>query len=130
VGRGGVTPSAHQGLGAAGEALARRHLEGKGYHCLGTNWRCAAGELDLIMRDDVVLVFVEVKTRRGEGMGAAEEAVTAAKAGRLLRAATSYLMEHPDLGDILWRIDLVAVNLGPSGAVTRLTHLVNAIHSG
>ena len=82
------------------------------------------------MRDGEVLVFVEVKTRRGERMGAAEEAVTPAKAQRLLRAATTYLMEHPHLGDVFWRVDLVAVTLAPSGSVSRLTHLVDAVQSG
>ena len=125
-----MTQTARQGLGAAGERLARRHLESKGYRFLAANWRCSAGELDLVMHDGNVLVFVEVKTRRGEGMGAAEEAVTPAKSGKLLRTATAYLMERPELNDVWWRIDLVAITLTPSGAVARLTHLVDAVQAG
>jgi putative endonuclease len=125
-----LTRTARQGLGLAGERLARRHLEQRGYRFLAANWRCPSGELDLVMHDGEVLVFVEVKTRRGEVLGAAEESVTAAQAGRLLLAAQSFLAERPDLGDAIWRIDLVAVTLAPSGAVSRLSHIESVVQSG
>jgi putative endonuclease len=125
-----VTQTARQGLGVAGERLARRHLEGQGYAYVAANWRNTGGELDLVMRDGDVLVFVEVKTRRGERLGAAEEAVTSAQARRLLLAAQSFLATRPDLSELFWRIDLVAVTLAPSGAVSRLTHIANAVQSG
>jgi putative endonuclease len=125
-----VTQTARQGLGAAGERLARRHLERLDYEFLAANWRYPGGELDLIMRDGDVLVFVEVKTRRGERLGAAEESVTAAQASRLLLAAETYLAEHSEFADIFWRIDLLAVTLAPSGTVRRVNHIVDAIRSG
>lgn len=124
-----MTRTARQGLGTAGEALARRHLERQGYAFIAANWRDPHGELDLIMRDGDVVVFVEVKTRRGDRLGAAEEAVSPPQAARLLRAAQRYLAEMPDLADLFWRVDLVAVNLAPSGAVARLSHIVDAIHA-
>jgi putative endonuclease len=124
-----VNQTARQGLGAAGERLARRHLEGQGFEFVAANWRYAGGELDLVMRDGEVLVFVEVKTRRGERLGAAEEAVTPAQARRLLLTAESFLASRPDLIDLFWRIDLIAVTLAPSGAVSRLTHIANAVQS-
>lgn len=124
-----MTRTARQGLGAAGEALARRHLERQGYRFLEANWRYPGGELDLIMRDGDLLVFVEVKTRRGERFGAAEEAISRAQAARLLRAAEIYLASRPDLADFFWRVDLVAVTLNAAGTVTRLTHIQDAIHS-
>jgi putative endonuclease len=125
-----MTQTARQGLGAAGERLARRQLEQVGYRFVAANWRGARGELDLVMRDGDVLVFVEVKTRRGERLGAAEEAVTAAQAGRLLRTAEVYLAACPELADSYWRIDLIAITLGPSGSVARLTHVVDAVRAG
>ena len=125
-----MTQTARQGLGVAGEQLARRHLEQQGYELIAANWRRPHGELDLIMRDGDVLVFVEVKTRRSERFGAAEESVTPAQGTRLLRAAESFLAGQPDLAHLFWRIDLVAVTLAPSGAVSRLTHVVDAIHTG
>ena len=125
-----MTRTARQGLGAAGERLARRYLEQRGFQFVVANWRRAHGELDLVMRDGDVLVFIEVETRRGERFGAAEEAVTPAQAGRLLVAAQSFLAERHDLDDLFWRVDLVAVTLSPSGAVSRLTHVVDAVQSG
>jgi putative endonuclease len=125
-----VTQSARQELGAAGELLARRHLERRGYRFVGANWRRPYGELDLIMRDGDVVVFVEVKTRRGERLVTAEESLTAAQARRLLRGAQTFLAERAELAGLFWRIDLVAVTLEPTGAVSRLTHIVDAVHSG
>ncbi len=124
-----MTQTARQGLGAAGEQLARRHLEQQGYEFIAANWRRPYGELDLIMRDGDVLVFVEVKTRRSERFGSAEESVSPSQVARLLRAAESFLAEQPALADLFWRVDLVAVTLAPSGVISRLTHIVDAIHT-
>jgi putative endonuclease len=125
-----VTQTARQGLGTAGERLARRHLERAGFQFITANWRCPVGELDLVMRDGDVLVFVEVKTRRGESFGAAEESLTAAQSRRLLRAAQRFLEQRDDLARLIWRADLVAVTLLSSGAVARVTHLENVIQAG
>jgi len=125
-----VTQTARQELGAAGELLARRHLEQRGYRFVTANWRRRYGELDLVMRDGDVLVFVEVKTRSGERLGTAEESLTAAQARRLLRGAQSFLAERADLADLFWRVDFVAITLAPTGAVSRLTHIVDAVRSG
>lgn len=125
-----VTQTARQVLGAAGELLARRHLEQRGYRFVAANWRRPYGELDLIMRDGDALVFVEVKTRRGERLVTAEESLTPAQAKRLLLAAQTFLAQRADLAGLFWRIDLVAVTLTPTGAVSRLTHIVDAVRSG
>jgi putative endonuclease len=130
LGPGRVTQTTRQVLGAAGERLARRHLEQRGYRFVAANWRRPYGELDLIMRDGNVLVFVEVKTRCGERIVTAEESLTAAQARRLLRGAQSFLTEREDLAGLYWRIDLIAITLMPTGAVSRLTHIVDAVHSG
>ena len=82
------------------------------------------------MRDGDEVVFVEVKTRRGEGMGRAEDAVTAAKGERLLAAGEWFLAGAPALADAIWRIDLVAITLDGGGMVRRLTHIVNAVSGG
>jgi putative endonuclease len=124
-----MTRTARQGLGAAGEAHARRHLERQGYRFLEANWRYLGGELDLIVREGDLVVFVEVKTRRGERFGMAEEGISPAQADRLLRAAQMYLETRPDLAERIWRVDLVAITLDRSGAVARLSHIQDAIHS-
>ena len=124
-----VTRTTRQKLGDAGELLARRNLEDKGYAFIAANWTCRSGELDLVMRDGDIIVFVEVKTRRGENLGAAEESMSAVKVGRLLRAAEIYLASRPELADLFWRIDVIAVTLLPTGAVGRFTHMINAVEA-
>ena len=78
------------------------------------------------MRQGDVLVFVEVKIRRG-GIIEAEQAVTPAQQRRLLAAAQAYLVAHPEIQDLTWRIDLVGITLDRDGGVTRVTHVENAI---
>jgi putative endonuclease len=117
-------------LGAGGETFARRWLEARGYAFIAANWRCPAGELDLVARDGVELVFVEVKTRRGERAGRAEESVTPAKARRLLASGAAFVAANPEYADAIWRIDLLAITLGPTGAVARVSHLPNSVVTG
>lgn len=119
-------------LGDRGEERARRYLEGMGYVLLAANWRCAAGEIDLVMRDGAEVVFVEVKTRRGEAAGRAEEAISPAQGRRLLASGEWYLSDAPTAADAdaIWRIDLVAITLDGGGSVRRLTHVVNAVTVG
>ncbi|MDF2760533.1 MAG: hypothetical protein K0S99_3168 [Thermomicrobiales bacterium] len=125
-----MTQTTRQVLGTAGEQLARRHLEQRGYRFVAANWRRPYGELDLIMRDGDVLVFVEVKTRSSERLVTAEESLTPAQARRLLRGAQYFLAEREELANLFWRIDLIAITLTPTGAVSRLTHIVDAVRSG
>ena len=97
---------------------------------LGSNWRCASGELDLIMQHGAEIVFVEVKVRRGESRGAAEEAVGRAKAEKLLVTADWYIGEHFPNDAPPWRIDLFAITLDNTGQIVRRTHIENAIQTG
>jgi putative endonuclease len=117
-------------LGASGESYARRWLEARGYVVIAANWRCPAGEIDLVARDGDELVFVEVKTRRGERAGRAEEAVTPAKARRLLASGAAFVAARPEYADAIWPIDLLAITLGPTGAIERIAHLPNAVVAG
>jgi putative endonuclease len=116
-------------LGRRGEDLARHFLERLGYVFVGRNWYCRAGEIDLIMRDDQELVFVEVKTRRGEGAGRAEEAVSRSKSRKMLAAGEWYITRHPEFQDHFWRCDLVAITL-LSNQPPEIAHFVNAIVIG
>lgn len=112
---------ARQKLGRWGEGVAATHLEAAGLTIVERNWRCARGEIDLVAREDDTLVFVEVKTRRGRSLGLPEEALTPAKAQRLVMLAEMYLADH-ELPDISWRIDLVAVELDLAGTLLRCEH--------
>ena len=70
-----TTAAIKQALGAYGETLAARHLVGQGMVLLDRNWRCEAGEIDLVLRDGDVLVVCEVKTRSSLRYGTPHEAV-------------------------------------------------------
>ena len=80
-------------LGQEGERLAERYLQKKGYTLVERNYRCPAGELDLIVLDQRVVVFVEVKTRTGHGFGSPLEAVEFRKQRKMIQAAQFFLAE-------------------------------------
>jgi putative endonuclease len=100
-------------IGALGERLAADHLIGLGLRVLARNWRCRYGELDVIAVDPVAntVIFVEVKTRTGDGFGGLAQAVTPQKARRLRRLAGIWLAAQ----DRHWagvRIDVIGVRIG------------------
>jgi putative endonuclease len=107
-------PHARRRLGDRGEKLALQYLTEHGYVVLATNYACREGEIDVVCRDGDTLAFVEVKTRRGSLFGAPEEAVTPAKIAHVASAAAKYLAEY-GMESCPWRIDVVAVALGPAG---------------
>jgi putative endonuclease len=113
-------------LGRRGEEIAVAHLQGQGYSILDRNWRCSAGELDIVAREGETLAFVEVRTRRGNRFGSAEESITPAKQAKLVELAQTYLQEH-SLSDQAWRIDVVAVEMDRRGEVKLLNLIRNAV---
>lgn len=88
-----------------------QHLHGLGWQILQRNWRCRYGELDLIAVDGTTLVFVEVKTRTGEGFGGLEHAVTPQKVRRIRRLAGLWLAGQSSGWPNL-RIDVIGVRVG------------------
>jgi putative endonuclease len=82
-------------LGRAGEERAARHLASLGYRVLARNVRAGGVELDLVAARGSLVVFAEVKTRRGRRQGGAEEAVDARKRARLVRGAAAWLAGQP-----------------------------------
>ena len=77
--------------GAVAERDAAQLLIAAGYEIVERNYRCKAGELDLIARDDGVLVFVEVRSRSDDEHGHAAEMVRRRKQRRVIRVARCYL---------------------------------------
>ncbi len=117
-----------QWLGRRGEVLARRHLESQGYVVVETNYRTRRGEIDLVAEHDGKLVFVEVRTTSTRKFGSPEESITRKKREHLLHAARYYLYAR-NSADRDWRVDVVAVELGPGGRVDRLEIVENAVES-
>jgi putative endonuclease len=95
------------------EQLACAHLERAGLVLIERNFNCRHGELDLVMRDRDVIVFVEVRYRRGaarSGFGDGMDSVGAAKRAKLVRAAGAWLARHPREARLACRFDVVAVD--------------------
>ena len=96
-------------LGQQGERIAEQYLKSKGYKLVERNYRCAAGELDLIVLDRRVIVFVEVKTRTGQGFGTPLEAVEFRKQRKMIQAA-QFFMSAKGLHQRDARFDVVGVS--------------------
>jgi len=102
-------------LGAAGEDTAAAWYEVAGYEVLDRNWRCREGELDLVVARPGVVVFCEVKTRRGDAFGAPAESVTRVKQLRIRRLAIRWLAERRERAPTI-RFDVASVRKEPGRA--------------
>ncbi len=110
-----------QDTGIRGEQIALDFLLGLGYQLVAKNWRCRSGEIDLIMMDGNIMVFVEVKARRGSGYGLPQEAVGSKKQAKIRRLAQYYLMvAKRDEQDL--RFDVVAITF-PGDQEPLIEHL-------
>ncbi len=110
-------------VGALGEALAVDHLIRIGLRIVNRNWRCRYGELDVIACDEATrtVVFVEVKTRTGDGYGGLAHAVTERKVRRLRRLAGLWLADQDESWAAL-RLDVIGVRIGRR-RTPEITHL-------
>ena len=111
-------------LGVSGEALAEDHLRGLGYQIVEKDVRTPLGQLDLVAMDGKTLVFVEVKTRTGQGYGLPQEAVDAKKIRKLRQLGLYYLKIRPHRGSV--RFDVVGLTVA-DGRLVRVDHIKNAI---
>ena len=104
-------------IGRRGEDVAVAHLEAAGYRVLDRNYRFGREEVDVVAfqptpaNDGGMIVFVEVKARSGDGFGAPEAAVDAAKQKAILRVAEAYLHERRLIPSPT-RFDVIAVRFG------------------
>lgn len=112
--------------GRRGENIAASWLTSRGYRIIERNWRRPCGELDLIAERDGEVIAVEVKTRRGDAMGAPEEAITPAKSRKLIATLQTYLMERGD-EQARCRIDVIAVRLDHTGRWLEIVQYPNAV---
>ncbi len=107
-------------LGRAGEDAALETYRAHGSSLIARNWRCDAGEVDLIVRRGGTLVVCEVKTRRGQALGGGYEAVTRPKQQRLRRLAAAFLAEHREHRGSPVRFDVASVSLRGPRLVVRV----------
>lgn len=104
-------PDRRQEIGRAGEEHAESLLRSRGAVVLSRNWRCAEGELDLVVLDAAGrLRFVEVRARTGTGFGTPAESVTGQKLHRFRQAARRWLAANSS-GSRQVCFDVVGVDL-------------------
>ena len=101
------------------EQAAGFFLEQIGYEVLEYNYRCGFGEIDIIAKDGICLVFCEVKYRSGREKGSPLEAVDNRKQQRIFRCASHYLAGR-GLEDVPCRFDVIGIE------GTAVTHIKNA----
>lgn len=94
-------------VGHSAEHTARRFLETNGLQFLEKNYRCKAGEIDLIMKDQDQTVFVEVRYRKADDFGTAAETISRQKQLKIIRAAKHYLIFNEQYEKISCRFDVV-----------------------
>ncbi|MBQ6469470.1 MAG: YraN family protein [Lachnospiraceae bacterium] len=96
-------------IGSQFEQLTARYLESQGYRILETNFRCRQGEIDIIARDGIYLVFLEVKYRGDKESGDPMEAVDRKKQKKIVRTAKYYLYQHDLPEDTPCRFDAAGI---------------------
>jgi len=94
--------------GKEGEVRAERFLTEKGYETVVRNYRYKRSEIDLIVKKENWLVFVEVKMRSSAAFGHPEQSVNSAKRKKVMEGAAQYLEETNWKGNV--RYDIVAIN--------------------
>lgn len=118
-------PSTPSDVGRRAEEAAALFLQERGLRPFRRNYRCRGGEIDLIMRDGAVLVFVEVRYRRDRRFGGAATSIDGRKQARLIHAARYFLLQYG--GDPPCRFDVVAVE--STGGRLQFEWLKNAIEA-
>ena len=104
--------------GRKGEQMACDFLTQKGYDILHRNYRHKRAEIDLIVRQNNLLVFVEVKARSSHAFGLPEQFVDDRKAERIVTAADHFIFENNWQGNI--RFDIIAITFKPEPEICHL----------
>lgn len=115
-------------IGEWGEKYAEAFFAERGWSILERNVRTPYGELDLVMRQGDILVFVEVKTRTTQSFGFPEISVSTLKQTRLVQSAEAYLQSHPEFSGLSWRIDVIAIQGKPEDQCVKIEWFNNAVH--
>lgn len=102
-----------QTIGYVAEEQARQYLSEQGLTWIASNFRCKLGEIDLIMRDGMYLVFIEVRQRSAKSHGSALESVTRSKQQKLIKTALYYLQTNRLLDKQACRFDVLSLDGAP-----------------
>ena len=100
----------HLVSGKTAESIAKKYLLAKGLKLVEKNFATKAGEIDLIMRDGIKIVFIEVRYRENTNFGLPEETVTLSKQRKIIKAAQQYLIRKRLFDECECRFDIVAIH--------------------
>jgi len=110
-------------VGKSGENIAQEYLEKKGYNVIDRNYRTKYGEIDLIVKKDGILIFVEVRSKTGEQFGTPEDTINRIKVRKIQRNAIAYAARKKWQGQ--YKIDAICIILNQDNSVKRLDHYEN-----
>lgn len=105
-----MASSNRQTVGKSAEASACKFLEAKGFVLIAQNYRSKFGEIDLIMRDQDEIVFIEVRSRQRIDYGSALDSVNRGKIKKIIKTATYFLQTKNWLHTVHSRFDVVAIH--------------------
>jgi len=121
-----MTGRATSELGFFAEHYAAEYLKSKKYKILGHNYRKPWGEIDVIAEKEGVVIFVEVKANRKEIPGFEPELrVSADKRHRMIRIASTYLIDRHYSDDQPWQLDIVSISFDKERGVAKIRHYKN-----
>ena len=109
--------------GVLGEEYVAELIKKKGFKLVIRNYKIKMGEIDIIAKNDKYIIFVEVRTRKEDGMIHPLETITPSKKNKVIRTATYFMMEHPF--DLQPRFDVAAVETR-DGKVVSCNYIENA----
>ena len=92
------------------ELKAQYYLQRQGLIYLSKHYTCRFGEIDLIMKDQQCLVFIEVRSRNNPNFGSAIDSINLTKQKKLIKTALHYLQHHHLLDHQDARIDVIGQN--------------------
>ncbi|MBU2265384.1 YraN family protein [Patescibacteria group bacterium] len=111
--------------GRLGEGIAKEYLEKKGYNIIEQNYRTKYAEIDLVAKQGKELVFVEVRTKRGDMFGTPEDSLSRKKMLKLRKNAWVYVAKTGWKG--VYQIDAICIVLKPDNTTERLEHYENIV---
>jgi len=106
-----------------GEEAARKYLEDKGYEIIEQNYHTRYSEIDLIVKKDNILIFVEVRTKKNSAFVSPEESINQKKLKKLYWNAEKYAAIKKWKGQ--YRIDAICIVLNADNSIKKLEHYKN-----
>lgn len=105
-----MCPRSSREKGAIGEEIARQYLRHEGFTILAANFHACSGEIDIIAKEDKMIVFIEVKsTTKDTAFGDPLQWIPVWKQQRIIRASLAYLKKR-GMMEALMRFDVITID--------------------